>query len=148
MENCLDSYVYDGDKCVHTLWPFTLMNFIGTIFLMIATVLSSLSGLGGGGVIIPSLIMFYDYLPKDATIVVYCCILGTSLGNVSNLLQDSIDGKPLINYEMMFISIPFVFTGAILGVVLNKFLPSIAICLIIIYLFFKTIMKTVKRFKD
>lgn len=128
------------------MWPFDASKIFGIILLMIITVLCSLSGLGGGGVIIPSLIMFFDYLPKDATIVVFSCIVGTTLGNISNLVQDSQNNKPVINYEVLFISIPIIFTGAVVGVILNKVLPSISICLIIIAIFCLTIKKTVNRF--
>ena len=66
------------------------------------TILCAISGIGGGGIIIPTLIMVFDYMPKDATIVAFTCMLGTSLGNISNLLQESVDGKPLINYDIVF----------------------------------------------
>lgn len=110
------------------------------------TILCALSGLGGGGIIIPSLIMIFNYLPKDATMVVFPCMLGTSLGNISNLLQDSVDGNPLINYKIVFVSIPIIFTGAIIGVILNKIMPGVTICFILFVIFGLTIGKNVSRF--
>lgn len=123
-----------------------MSEFFGTLFLISVTVLSSISGLGGGGIIIPSLMIFFNYLPKDSIIVVFTCILGTTLGNISNLLQDSVKGKPLINHEIIFISMPIICSGAIVGVIFNKFLPGITIVFVLVGIFITTIKKIAQRF--
>ena len=86
-------------------------------------------------------------MPKDATLVVFCAIFGTSLGNTSNLISKAHNGKPLIQYHLLFVAVPIVFTGAFIGVLLNKYLPSIIVCLIIVLVFGSNIKKTYLRFR-
>lgn len=45
------------------------------------------------------------------------------------------NGKTLIQYEKLFIIIPIMFTGALVGVIINSLLPVITICFIVVYLF-------------
>lgn len=54
--------------------------------------LSSLAGLGGGGPNVVVLILFFNTLPKEATIIVFACIMGASFGNIVNQTQRALNG--------------------------------------------------------
>ncbi len=44
--------------------------------------ISSLAGVGGGLIHLAVLMFSYNYTPKDSTIIVFCCLLGTTLGTM------------------------------------------------------------------
>ena len=120
---------------------------IGLIVLVVANGLATIAGLGGGGIALVIFMIFFDYLPKDATILVLCSILAASTGNISNLMRKSFNGKPLIQYQYVFLIIPIMFTGSFIGILINKYFPSIVICLIILAVISTSIKKTYVRFK-
>ena len=116
--------------------------------MMIAAGLNSLAGLGGGAPQLALLISVFGLLPKDATIVVFSCIVGTSCGNTINQMRRALDGDPVINYGYAAIAIPVVFMGTLLGVFLNRFLPSIGVVLIVIAVAAYSLPKIFKRFVE
>ena len=125
---------------------FTFEHFFGAILLGLIAGLSTLAGLGGGGPSVVTLIIFFDLLPKDSTIVVFACILGSSFGNITNQMTKTHNREPVINYKFAFLSCPLMFLGTLVGVFLNNWLPSAAVVLIIISQAFKSIPKIYKRF--
>jgi uncharacterized membrane protein YfcA len=110
--------------------------------------LSSLAGLGGGGPNIVVLIIFFDVLPKDATISVFACIVGSSFGNLVNQMQTAYNNEPMIRYQYAFVVLPMMFIGSLIGVLLNRYLPSVAIVAIIIGVASHSLPKIYQRFKD
>jgi uncharacterized membrane protein YfcA len=64
-----------------------LQRILGGFFMGSIAGLASLAGLGGGGPNVVILIIFFDLLPKDATIVVFACIMGSSFGNMANQMR-------------------------------------------------------------
>jgi uncharacterized membrane protein YfcA len=94
---------------------------------------SSLAGVGGGTPHLVALMLLYNYTPKQSTIVVFSCLLGTTLGNVLSQMRQKINNEPIIQYQYAFVSIPIMFIGSIIGVLLNKLFPSVAICAFIMY---------------
>ncbi len=135
----------DGD-CVHYLFPPSLLTLIGSILIPIIAGLSSLAGLGGGGPSLVVFIMFFNYLPKDANIVVFTCILGATLGNCFNQMTKAHNGRPIVQYKHAFVALPIMFIGSYFGVYLNSFLPSAVICTIILIQSSTSLSKIKKRF--
>ena len=99
---------------------------------MLVSGFSSLAGLGGGRLNIVFLIMFFNVLPKDATLMVFACIFGASSGNMINQMRRALNGRPVINYSYASIVIPLMFIGTIFGIIFNKLLPSIVLVGIIL----------------
>jgi uncharacterized membrane protein YfcA len=87
-------------------------------------------------------------MPKDATIVVFACILGASCGNMINQMQKAFNKEPVIKYEYAFVTLPVMFIGSVLGVMLNKLLPSAAIATIIISVATYSLPKIYQRFVE
>ena len=127
------------------------MNFdaiIGSVVVAFVAGVSTLAGLGGGGPMVSFLILLFNYSPKVSTLLVYCMILGGTLGNVANQSSTVVNGKPMIIFRYCFVSIPFMFGGSLIGVLINKYFPSAAVVVLIlvttgsslktIYLRFKT----------
>jgi uncharacterized membrane protein YfcA len=89
---------------------------------------------------------FFEYLPKDASLVVFGCVLGTSFGNTYNLIYKAFNDKPIIQYHIAFVSIPFMFVGSFIGVLMNQLFPSIITYSIIITVFLISLKRTYNRF--
>ena len=92
------------------------------------------------------MMLFFDYTAKDATFVILCSILGAASGNISNLMRKAMNGKPLIQYHYVFVIIPIMFTGSFIGILLNKYLPSILVCSLIMVIILLSVKKTYVRF--
>lgn len=128
------------------MWPITLSMMIGALILGFTNSLATLAGVGGGSMALVILMTFFDYLPKDASLVVFSCVLGAASGNTFNLLYKQYNNKPVIQYKFAFASIPIMFTGSFIGVLLNKIFPSIITYSIIVVVFFISIKNTYNRF--
>ena len=115
--------------------------------MMLFAGLNALAGLGGGAPQVVILINVFNVLPKDATIMVFACVFGGSFGNMVNQMRRAYDGVPVVNYGYASVTIPVMFIGSILGVLLNKWLPSVATVLFIMYLNGVTLPKMYRRFK-
>lgn len=143
---CPPRYEAINGVCNHFIWPPTMWILFGTLLLGFTNSLATLAGVGGGSIALVILMSLFEYLPKDASLVVFSCVLGASAGNTFNLLSKAFNGKPLIQYKYAFVSIPLMFTGSFLGVVMNKLFPSIITYSIIIIVFFVSMNKTFTRF--
>jgi uncharacterized membrane protein YfcA len=108
--------------------------------------LATLAGVGGGSFALVILMNFFGYLPKDASFVVFSCVLAATTGNTFNFLFKAYDGKPSIQFQYAFISIPIMFSGSFIGILLNRIFPSIITYSIIIIVFAASIKNTYKRF--
>lgn len=69
-----------------------MLRIVGCIAISVISGLSSLAGLGGGGPNIVVLILCFNFMPKEATIVVFACILGSSFGNMVNQMRKAHNG--------------------------------------------------------
>ena len=118
------------------------------IVLVFANGLATIAGVGGGVIGLAIFMMLLDYTAKDATIVVLCSIFAASTGNISNLMTKMMNGKPLIQYDLVFLVVPVMFSGSFIGILLNKFLPSLVICTLILALVAFNLKKTYVRFVD
>ena len=146
---CPDRYfLNDDDECMHYIWPFSIKFIIGMIVLVFANGLATIAGVGGGVIGLAIFMMLLDYTAKDATIVVLCSIFAASTGNISNLMTKMMNGKPLIQYDLVFLVVPVMFSGSFIGILLNKFLPSLVICTLILALVAFNLKKTYVRFVD
>jgi uncharacterized membrane protein YfcA len=124
-----------------------LSSFIGCVLMMINAGVISLAGLGGGAPHAAILINFFNVLPKNATIVVFACIFGTAFGGTTNQMRRALDDKPVIVYSYTLVTIPLMFIGAIIGVNLNKLLPSLATVSILVGMSGMSLAKVYKRFR-
>lgn len=106
-----------------------------------------MAGLGGGGPMIAILLVLFNYPPKKSTLLVYALILGATIGNVVNQATTSIKGKTMVKYRYAFVAIPFQFMGSLFGVIINKYFPSLVICLLIVVTTAKTLSGIYKKFK-
>lgn len=143
---CPSHYELINNHCYHYLYPFSFSMVLGTLILGFTNSLATLAGVGGGSIALVILMSFFEYLPKDASLVVFACVLGASAGNTFNLLFKAYNNKPLIQYQFVFVSIPIMFTGSFIGILMNKLFPAIITYSIIIIVFLISVRKTYYRF--
>ncbi len=140
-------YVPSDEGCVYQLFQFNLSTLLGSILLCIIGGIASTAGLGGSGPSLSVLLLFFNYPPKQATFVVFGCILGSSFGNTLNQISKAIKGKPLIKYQLLSAAQPTMFMGSFIGLFFNKLMPTVFICAFILYFTTTSIKTTYLRYK-
>ena len=118
----------------------------GLFLTFIVAGLSSLAGIAGGAPHLAVLMFFYNYSPKHSTIVIFSCLLGTTLGNVLSQMRQKINNEPIIQYQYAFISIPILLIGSMVGILINQIFPTILITAYIMYWVAKSIKDIYKKF--
>lgn len=91
--------------------------------------LAVMSGIGGGGIIVPLLMIFYKLDTKEAVAVSGFTIL---TGSITRYIITFNDRHPLkdatcIDYGITNVMLPTVLIGSIVGVFFNLLLPAIII---------------------
>jgi len=89
--------------------------------------LAVVSGIGGGGIIVSLLMVFYKLSTKEAIAVSGFTILTGSFVRFLMTLNKRHPEKdaPIIDYALTNIMLPMVLTGSMCGVFLNLMLPNI-----------------------
>lgn len=100
----------DGE-CQHYNWPFTGQMLLGSFFIALNSSMATLAGAGGGTIAFLMLITMFEYMQKDARVVMITCVFGASIGNICNLITKSYNNRPLIQYRFSFVIIPLLSMG-------------------------------------
>ena len=89
--------------------------------------LAVMSGIGGGGIIVPLLMIFYKLSTKEAIAVSGFTILTGSLCRYAITLKDRHPDKnaTCIEYGLANVMLPTVLVGSITGVLFNMVFPSV-----------------------
>jgi len=137
------SYSCVDDHCIRNPFKFdTWKEWVGMATIIVISTLANAGGLGAGAVIIPVYIFLYDFAPTDSIPLSKITIFAGAIASVMlSACQRRDDDKNLllINYEMATTMIPLLLIGTMIGVLLSKILPPVAItgCLCL-YLFYST----------
>ena len=135
-------------------WYFIRAGVAGLVIFLASTAASS-SGTGGGGIFVPSLIIFYALAAKDAIPLSKSTILASTIAalfstqiwasNPANRRQH------LIHYDTAATLGPTVLAGTVLGVTFNILIPGyvllICLCLILALISVRSIQKAWKVYK-
>lgn len=137
------SYSCVNDHCIHNSFEFnTWKEWVGMFTIIVISTLANAGGLGAGAVIIPVYIFIYDFAPTDSIplskITIFAGAIASVMLSACSRREDD-KNSLLINYEMATTMIPLLLIGTMIGVLLSKILPPVAItgCLCL-YLFFST----------
>ena len=134
--DCLALYNCSLKKntCQHKkLFPMTTREIIGSIIIAIIVGLANAGGMGGGPVMVPLIIGFFNYSLKTGVMISYLLVCGGALGNYCRFgfIRNEKTGGPVINYDIILISIPLLVTGATFGVYANRIFPDLFITIIL-----------------
>ncbi len=132
---------------VKGFWIPTVYDVFATIICFVASTLAAASGIGGGIMYVPVLLVLGRFLFEQAVPISGCIILGTSLPNLFVLLwkRHPHANKPLINYEITILVFPILTMGVTLGVILNIVLPSWLQAVFLIGFMLISIYRTARR---
>ncbi|CAD8198468.1 unnamed protein product [Paramecium pentaurelia] len=131
--NCIDGI------CTHkNFFPPTFPELIGMLSIAIFTGFASLAGIGGGGVVVSLMTMFFNYSQKEALLGVFLPIFGAALGNFINLAQqeDPQTKSPVVKIRSGIVVCPAMIIGSMVGLILNKILPEFFLISILQYFLF------------
>lgn len=111
------------------------------------SVIASLAGIGGGGILIPLYVIITGLPIKDAVVLTMFTIAGNSLFRALYFFIQRKDNRFIPNYQILRIIILFDGNVAYLGFLLNRYLPNIAIFIMIVIIMLILIYKTFILFK-
>ena len=115
------------------------IEIVGTIVLTVLMALAVMSGIGGGGIIVPLLMVFYELDTKEAIAVSGFTILTGSLCRYFITMTSRHPDKDAtcIEYGLSNIMLPTVLVGSVCGVFFNMLFPALVLqlCLTVLLLF-------------
>jgi hypothetical protein len=136
-----DDWIYcESGTCQHKeLFPLYNLEIGGTIVLTLLMALAVMSGIGGGGIIVPLLEVFYKLDIKNAVACSGFTILTGSITRYLITLKERHPDKDAtcIDYGATNVMLPAVLVGSTLGVFFNLIFPKIitTFCLTLLLLF-------------
>jgi hypothetical protein len=69
------------------LFPLNTQDYVGTILVSLGSMIAASGGIGGGGILVPILILVYGFHPKYAIPLSNFTIVGSSITNMALNLQ-------------------------------------------------------------
>ena len=127
---------------------------IGFLSIFIAAGMSNASGLGGGLLFIPVLLLILNFYPHEAIPISKIVIFA---GALTSFIQNTKVKRPgrnskALNYNLVIVNSPNLLMGTILGVTLNKILPNSLIlfflCILLFYYSFKIFKTFLKLYRE
>jgi hypothetical protein len=102
-------------KMHKNLFPMDTSDIIGTLLVGIGLMIAASGGIGGGGILVPLLIIVYGFHPKFAIPLSNFTILGSSITNmVLNLRKRHPDAnRPLVDWDLILVMEPLTMAGAV-----------------------------------
>jgi len=144
LHSCIDGFCKHKD-----IWPPTKQELIGSILMVIVGGIANSTGAGGSFLLIPILMLLFNYSTNGAIRVVYSLIfggmIGAYLGNVRQREKNT--GLPLIQYDLGLVCLPMLLFGASIGVLMNEFLPSITTLVALVIILLKTVVSMFRKVK-
>lgn len=116
--------------CVHkNVFPMDGFEFCGCILTFIVLFIANCGGVGGGGALIPVVLVFYGFDMKESIAQSNASILVSSIARYLynfNKPHPLKEGKGvLVDYNIASLMLPMITVGATIGVMLNKILPGV-----------------------
>lgn len=108
------------------LFPLDLEDWVTLSIASLSILLASGSGIGGGGVFVPLLLLVTGFTTSKAVAISNLIITGGAVANfICNVTRrhPGLPG-PLIDWDLILVMEPTTILGALLGGYLNKLLPS------------------------
>jgi uncharacterized membrane protein YfcA len=129
------------------IFPLDTSDYIGTFLIIIGLMIAASGGIGGGGIIVPLLILVFGFSPKKAIPLSNFTILGSSLMNMlMNLSKRHPHAdRPLIDWNLIMVMEPLTVGGAVCGTFLSKVLPDLVLTIMLVVLLALTAHRTLKK---
>lgn len=121
-------------------------DIVGSILAFLTTGVSSMGGIGGGGLLVPLYMMVLG-LGRFAIPLSKATLFGASLSNVAMrcLQRHPHADRPLMAFDVATMLEPMVLTGTVAGVMLNATMPQWLISLLLMLLLGITTLNTLRK---
>jgi uncharacterized membrane protein YfcA len=135
------------------IFPLDQSDYVGTFLIIIGLMIAASGGIGGGGIIVPLLILVFGFSPKMAIPLSNFTILGSSLTNMLMNLSKRHPNtdRPLIDWNLIMVMEPLTVGGAVCGTFLSKVLPDLVLTIMLVVLLaltaHRTLTKGISQFK-
>ncbi|KAL9658746.1 hypothetical protein ABK040_005901 [Willaertia magna] len=117
------------------LIPISLWDIFSTVVASVGGTLASASGLGGGPLYVPILLLLGRYPATVATALSSSMIFGSSsaIYLILSFQKHPEANRPIINYDAVAVTEPIILAGAAVGVFLNILFPGwlVNLCLLL-----------------
>ena len=123
--------------------------FIGILVLPVLLAFANVGGIGGGGLIVPITMALFQFTMKSSIVISGFTIF---TGAVARFLYQWNNKHPkknstIIEYSIVIVMMPMVLVGSFVGVLLNIYLPSLVLAIILLsLLLFLSIQSLLKAF--
>lgn len=120
----------------------------GCIALFISCSIAAAGGIGGGGLNVPILLVFFQFDYKTAVVLSLCTVLGnyTSQSTVNfNKRHPYKQSRPLIYYDAVLCLLPAQIGGSNIGVIISLVSPETILLILAIFVITYAGLKTFKK---
>lgn len=139
MEYQVDASKKFHDRTLDSLQPMTphkdflpadRSDVLGSFIICFGLMIAASGGIGGGGMLLPLLIVVFGFNPKNAIPLSNITILGSSITNVClNLSRRHPEAdRPLIDWDLLLIMEPLIMAGAVSVLQILKYFMSLISC--------------------
>lgn len=145
-ENSEDADV-ESEVNYETLLPLTDRDIAGFVVATLGLLIASGGGIGGGGILVPTYILVMGFPTKWAVPLSNVTVLGGALANTlfSVTRRHPTADRPLIDWDMILVMEPLTISGAVVGTIVNTFLPSWLLGVLLVSLLGNTAYRTLKK---
>jgi hypothetical protein len=139
--------------CVHKgFFPITVREIAGLVLIFIASLLANASGIGGGGLYVPILMVFNGFTLKESTpISKFMIFAGAIIAFIIGLIKNRNPEKGVgssIDMNLVSYLVPFIIMGTQVGLVINIVAPQIILIIImVIVMVFSSVKLMMSAFK-
>ena len=120
--------------CEHkSVFPMQPTEIAGFVILSVIMSLSTVAGIGGGGIVVPLIMVFYQFETKRAIAISGFSILTCSITRFFFTIKQKHPEKDMVvvDYSLATIMLPSVLIGSYLGVIFNVAFPSLILVIIL-----------------
>ena len=135
------------------LFPMNIRDYVGTFLVIIGLIIAASGGIGGGGILVPLLILVFEFKAKLAIPLSNFTIFG---GSITNMILNipkrhpEVD-RPLVDWSLITIMQPLTLAGAIIGAYLGRLFPDwildISLVTVLGYTSIRTLEKGISQYK-
>jgi uncharacterized membrane protein YfcA len=119
---------------------------LGIVFVCFGLMLAAGGGIGGGGILVPILIIVMGFSARYGVPLSNITILGGAVANnafnVHKRHPVSTVRRPMVDYDLVLLMEPPTIAGAVFGTILNKVLPEYIITILLVLVLGATTVKT------
>jgi hypothetical protein len=98
-----------------SLFPLDFYDYLGIVLISLGLLIAASGGIGGGGIVVPLLILVLGFQPKHAVALSNFTILGSSITNmILNVYKvHPIARRPLVDWDLILVMEPLTMAGAV-----------------------------------